>query len=158
METIKFRKKYPLEPIRYLGWKQPFASLMLHDKVETRVWDTKYRGWVLITASKNGYSHNDLLKISGHYQLLRINQLISNQNLPYGTAIAIGKLVLSEQMGHYPGQEETIEDKCFVKYNPDLWMHTYEDVQAIEPFEMKGAQGWVKLSEEIIDQINIINP
>lgn len=153
---MKFREKYPLEPIRYLGWKQPFASLMLHDKVETRVWDTKYRGWVLITASKNGYKHNELLNISGTYQLLRISQTISPPHLLYGQAIAIGRLVLSEQMGHYPGQQETIEDKCFVKYNPDLWMHTYEDVQPIVPFEMKGAQGWIKLNEDMIDKINIL--
>lgn len=34
--------------IRALWWKEPFGTLMTYGKVETRVWDTKYRGWVLL--------------------------------------------------------------------------------------------------------------
>ena len=30
-------------PIRSLVWKEPFASLMLQGKIETRTWSTKYR-------------------------------------------------------------------------------------------------------------------
>jgi hypothetical protein len=38
-----------------LSWKQPYAELMLHGKIETRTWQTKYRGWVMVCASKQPY-------------------------------------------------------------------------------------------------------
>lgn len=158
---MKFREKYPLEPIRYLGWKQPFASLMLHGKIETRVWDAKYRGWGLITASKGGYNHSQLYTISGQHQMMRMNKFISSNHLPYGQAIAIGYLYDSKRMADEPGDAWSvgkIEDKCFVKYNGHLWMHKYRDVQQIEPFDFNGAQGWRKLTEDIIDKIILINP
>lgn len=52
---MKFTEKYPGADIRALSTKQPYASLMLHGKVETRTWDSKYLGWVLICASKQAY-------------------------------------------------------------------------------------------------------
>ena len=53
-----------IEPIKALSWKQPYASLMLKGKIETRSWPTNYRGLVLICASKAPYS---IKEIKGNY-------------------------------------------------------------------------------------------
>lgn len=164
---IKFSKKHPGETIRALSWKQPYASLMLHGKVETRVWDSKYGGWVLICASKSPYSLLKIQEISGMDQLRRIMNYLPTgvMNQRMGVALAIGRLVASEKMldnvNEYPHSNKTpiilsIENDCFVKYNPYLFMHFYTDVQPIVPFEWKGTQGWKTLDQETIDKIIIL--
>lgn len=135
--------------IRALNWKQPFASLMLHGKIETRTWDTKYRGFVLICASKKEYTDEQLDSISGLRQTNRIINTLHpfNINEWLGKAIAIGRLVDCRPM------RRRDEDKCFVKYRPELYCHIYEDVDPIEPIEWIGAQKWKKVSEEIMNSL-----
>jgi hypothetical protein len=48
------------------------------------------------------------------------------------------------------------EDKCFVRYHPDLFCHVYEGVEAIEPIPWKGTQGWKEVSEEFKQLIQFI--
>lgn len=158
------------EEIRALSWKQPFASLMLHDKIETRKWATKYRGLVLICVSQKEYTENELKALSGIKQLDRIMNILSPFQIVQtcGKAIAIGRLVDCRPM--------TIndEDKAFIKFRPAwkeckknkdgstryvvkrLYCHVYQDIQPIKPFDFKGAQGWRKLNKNIIDKIEII--
>lgn len=128
--------------IRALSWKQPFAELMLHGKIETRVWDTKYRGLVLICSSKVGFYTDELRRISGVNQMIRMLDIpIAESALDvFGKAIAIGRLVDSRPM------LDTDQDKCFVKYNSNLFCHVYENVIPIVPFDWKGSQGWKKLT------------
>ncbi len=133
--------------IRALSCKQPFTSLMLHGKVETRTWDTKYRGLVLICASKVKYPYNTLIRISGTqiWRILTKLKLVVYDELSafeLGHAIAIGRLTDSRKMIHDD------EEKCFVKYNPELFCHIYQDVTPIIPFEWKGSQGWRTLDKE----------
>lgn len=151
------------ERILALSWKQPFGSLMLHGKIETRVWDTKYRGPVLICTSKSAYSEEAVLSISGAYQFQRLCQrLLKDKTLDLnGYAIAIGKLVDSRPM------KSNDEDKCFVKYREpwvdgnrkvrQLFCHVYEDLQAIEPFPWRGSQGWRELNQSELSLIKRID-
>jgi hypothetical protein len=138
-----------------LSWKQPFASLMLCGKIETRVWKTKYRGEVLICASKKSYSLKELNDICGQYQLYRIFDTLHCDlgcvDDLCGLAIAIGRLVDCRPM------QKTDEDNCFALYNPDLWCHVYEDVREIKPFPFRGKQGWSKLDKTTFDKIEYIN-
>lgn len=141
--------------VRALSWKEPYASLMLHGKIETRTWNTSYRGPVLICASKKSYQRNEVLVISGQMRLVRIGGVLGVNQVGFpraGHAIAIGNLVDSRPM--------QIEDeyKCFVKFHSGLWCHVYENVQPIEPFPWKGSQGWKKLTEEQKSLIKIIQP
>ncbi len=157
------------EEIRYLGWKQPFASLMLYGKIETRTWDTKYRGLVLITASKAPYHMEQYADIAGDSYQHIWDTLGNPETVICGHAIAVGRLVDSKPM------TKEDEGKCFVEYREPwieervskktgikkkvlvkLWCHVYEDVQAIEPFEIKGAQGWRKLNQETIIKIKYL--
>lgn len=139
------------QTVRALSWKQPYAELMLHGKIETRAWSTKYRGLVLICVAKKIYTEDVLDKISGKQKYRIINTLTpSNIEVNCGMAIAIGELVDCRKM-----QLED-EDKCFVQYNENLYCHIYENVRAIQPFPWKGKQGWTTLTKEQIDKIAIL--
>lgn len=132
------------ESIRALSWKQPFASLMLSGKIETRKWATSYRGKVLICAAQQSYKLTQILVFTGE----RIFKFIFNHyseeesHRLKGKAIAIADLVDCRKM--------TIEDedKCFVQFKEGLYCHVYKNVQAIKPFPIKGRQGWFKLTDE----------
>jgi hypothetical protein len=137
--------------LRALSWKEPYASMMLHGKIETRTWDTKVRGLVLICSSKRDYSMDSIKKISGWNQFNRINAKLTfnhiNWNLTKGNAIAIGRLVNCRPMTLRD------EDKTFVTLRFGLWCHIYEEVTAIEPFLWKGKQGWSIVPQDIINLI-----
>lgn len=131
-----------MKEIKALTWKEPFATLMLHDKIETRSWHTNYRGWVLICAGKKSYSREELFNICGEAQYNRICNMVLPTNPDfYGNAIAVGKLVACRLM--------TPEDEalCFVKYRLGLYCHIYENVRRIEMFPFKGSQKWKNLTD-----------
>jgi hypothetical protein len=138
-----------METIKYLGWKQPYAQLMLPPflKKETRKWNTKYRGKVMITASKNSFLNKVLFEIAGQNQYYRINKALQSQRLLYGYAIGVADLVDVRPML----LED--EDATFVKFNPLLYVWTFENQRAIQPFEYKGSQGFRTLNEETISKI-----
>jgi hypothetical protein len=144
----------PDQKLLALSWKQPYAELMLHGKIETRTWNTNYRGWVLICASKKGYSEISVLDISGNmFSDIEIKCGHKWEYCLFGYAIAIGYLSDCRPM------QLADEDKCFVKYYiPGLFCHIYQNVQAIEPFLWKGSQGWKEVTHEIKKQIRIIEP
>lgn len=140
--------------VRALYWKQPFGSLMLHDKVETRVWDTDYRGWVLIICSQEGYNFSQLKKLSGLKQMARIREALSGKGSFHlnGMAIAIGKLTHCQPM--HPEDE----NMTFVKFANNLYCHLYEQVVPIKPFKPfeKGFVGLRKVTNDIKEQIEIL--
>lgn len=138
-----------------LSWKQPYGSLMLHGKIETRTWKTNYRGLVLICCSNSGYSFETILNISGEQQLRRMNYFLAQDlrnkaGLRMAHAIAIARLVDCRPM------KPEDENKTFVKYYPDLFCHVYEDVTPIEPFPWKGKQGWSTVSDEVKGKIILL--
>ena len=136
------------QEIKALSWKEPFATLMLHEKIETRTWFTHYRGLVLICASKKPYKAKEIIEICED-QTKRIYNLFNSKgiNEQPGKAIAIGRLSDCRLM------TPEDEDKCFVKYRPGLYCHIYEDVKPIKAFDWKGAQGWHKVPKEIRKEI-----
>ena len=142
--------------LRALNWKQPFATLMAHHKIETRVWKTDYRGFVLICASKMEYTENQLIRISGLEQFNRITDVLKmegRQNMLdlRGYAIAVGELIDCRPM------EITDENPCFVQFNPQLYCHVYENVRRIKPIPWKGSLGWKKLHPEFMNQIEFLD-
>lgn len=161
----------PDQKLLALSWKQPYAELMLHGKIETRTWNTNYRGWVLICASKKGYDPFEVWEISGEKQAIRITNVIGRNadhhlnGYKSGIAFAIGYLVQCYIM------RPDDQDSCYVKYwlpkkvtkvrkdltiktvTKRLYCHVYDYVQAIEPFPWKGSIGWKEVTPEIKNQI-----
>jgi hypothetical protein len=130
--------------------------MMLHGKIETRSWPTKVRGLVLICASKQRYTPDQIECISNNEQ--RANMawkvgrvgsfaFIYDSSFHLGHAIAIGRLVDCRRM--WPEDQ----DKTYTYFRMNLWCHVYEEVTAIEPFPWKGAQKWSIVSPEVIKQI-----
>lgn len=158
----------PQEVIRALVWKQPFASLMLAGKIETRNRYTNVRGKVLMIAGQKAYDYLKFCEISNNSPASVLGLVMYKHTIelqPAGKAIATGSLVDCRPM------TKDDEDKCFVKYkdpwqhynmktkkleNRQQWCWIFEDVRAIVPFEIKGSQGWSILTQDIIDKIKYI--
>jgi hypothetical protein len=141
------------EVIRTIGLYQPYASLMLHGKIETR-WVMKGKkppfpfGQYLIYSTKKPATETQQIEWSGQGELQEwlcdriASEITVNMN---GYAIAIGRLVRMDLMA----REQ--EYNCFVKYvgqkNKQLikysqWCLYFTDVKRIIPFEFKhGKQG-----------------
>jgi hypothetical protein len=146
----------PNQKLMALSWKQPYAELMLHGKIETRTWNTNYRGWVLICTSLKSYNTSQILSISGGIQFKRLIKVLQTSNDEVlnhpGKAIAIGKLIDCRPM------IEIDEDSCFVKFYPDLFCHIYDNIVPINPFNWKGSQGWKEVDFELKQKIEILIP
>lgn len=161
------------ETIRTLGFYQPFCSLMLHGKKETR-WVREGRkppfplGKYLLYSTKKPCTPEQLLIWCGWiYEGNYIAEtLFTDKTVQLnGYAIAIGELVSLRRM--------TVEDErsAFVKYlefdfrdGKDgityacvQWILEFENVQAIEPFKFNdGKQGVGILNPELHHKIKIL--
>lgn len=138
-----------------LSWKQPFGTAMLLGKVETRVWDTPYRGRVLICTSLASYNEETVRNICGEKQWMRLARALKEfpETLDLeGYAIGMATLVHSRRM------KITDEDSTFVKYRPDLFVHIYEDATPIKPFQWKGQLSWKDVEPEIQESIEVLAP
>jgi hypothetical protein len=101
--------------MKALSVRQPWASLIASGTktIETRTWNTKFRGDILIVASKNP-------KV---------------KNLPTGVALAIVSIVDCKPM--------TIHDvpaaRC--ELYPGAFSWFIENIRPVKPFEVKGQLG-----------------
>jgi len=101
--------------MKALSIKQPWASMIARGEktIETRTWDTKYRGELLVVSSKKPV-------IPG---------------LPSGQAIAVADLVNVRRM--------TIHDEeaacCEVYNNAYAWV--LRNIREIDPFPVRGQLG-----------------
>lgn len=139
MNSIPFLQDCEL---RALSFKQPYAQLMLHGKIETRTWATPYRGYVLICASRQPFSKRKTQEIAGSQYQSILNTVIDVNSLPLGQAIAIGRLVDCRRM------EPEDEEKCFVRYSEGLYCHVYEDVLPLTAnIPWRGALSWKSVDE-----------
>ena len=98
------------------------------------------------------FSGKEINSICGAEQYMRIiNKLNFSEMLKLaGKAIAVGYLINCRPM------KKSDKNDCYVKFNPGLYCHIYNDVKAIKPFDWKGSQGWKNVPEDIIDQIEYI--
>lgn len=135
--------------MKALSWKNPYGALMLHGKIETRTWNTKYRGKVLICTSKKPYDGGVVTNISGVGAYMLIHLELKHDSLLYhnGYAIAVGDLVDSRPM-----QPED-QNMSWVLYHKDLFCHVYENVKEIVPIPWKGSMGWREVPQDFIDKI-----
>lgn len=145
------------EQIKALSWKEPYGTLMLYGKIETRTWKTNYRGLILMCASKKGYDYKTVKTISGlqtdrtitHYQTHHTITLRNSYGY-HGKAFAIGNLIDCRPM------KPEDEEKAFVRYYSDLFCWVFEDVKPIQPFDWKGSLGFRNLTLEEKKKIKLV--
>lgn len=146
-----------------LSFWQPFASLMFYGKVETRPWDTKYRGKILIVSTVTPFEKQPLDK-SRHIMLSTFNRFavgscrLKEARETYnsfslnGYAIGVGELVESRLVR--PNDLTYFQHQ---KISTPVFAHVYKDVKRIWPFKLRGFQGRPRLiTEEIRNQIKFV--
>jgi hypothetical protein len=149
------KEQIELSTVRMLTLNEPFASLMaFHGKWETRKRDTNVRGLVCIHAAKLPYKNQTILDISGKEQFDRIQSLVPYRLTNRSKIIAIANLVNTFKMDNSPIQKSALENICFVKYNDELWVWVFENITPVQPFYIKGKQGWKILTDAEKSQIN----
>jgi len=116
--------------MKALSIKQPWLVAILTGQktIETRVWSTKYRGDILLVASKRPDKKMlDALKLQG--------MDFTEQTLAYGKAVAIATIVDCRPM------TKADEEEAMCDIYPNAFAWVLEDVKRIEPFPVKGQLG-----------------
>jgi hypothetical protein len=135
---------------------EPWASLIRTGakKFETRSWPTKYRGPLLICASKGGLSCaklNDLLDDPNFQKgLSGLNgekTRIGISHLNFGKAVAVVNLINCLTTESVVWAEQlTKEDRAFGDWGIGRYAWKLELIEAIEPFPVKGHQGFFEVN------------
>lgn len=157
--------------IRTLPLYQPYASLMLHGKIETR-WVNKNKkppfplGKYIIYSTKKSYSWDSFKELSGEY-FEKAMRILNNEATPNGVAICTCDLVKVEDA--YPllmpetyvgleriGEQLDLDSEAseLVIDGQKLRFLHFQNVKRIKPFPFKGGkQGVGFLSKEDEDKI-----
>lgn len=143
-ETLNFFLSHKLKGLTI---KNPYAWLMILGKIETRTWPIAYRGPVLVTAAKERFGEEDVVRISGGKIALAIDTMTRNgAELLDGHAIGIGWLdccYAPMQMTSEKNPDLIDLSFCSLEHlrrvQPHGWR--FRDMLEIEPFKIKGAQG-----------------
>lgn len=121
--------------------KQPWASLIATGKktIETRTWQTKYRGDLLVVASLQLDKHAALV-------LPRIVHPLpppagDKHTYPLGQAVAVVRVVDCRLM-----KKNDVTAACCDVYG-GAWAWILEDIRAIQPFSVKGRLGIFEVSD-----------
>lgn len=134
-----------MEAIRTLGLYQPFASLMMHGKIETR-WIRKGRkppfpkGAYLLYSTKKAYTPHQTAVVAGNqYQRIKDIMATDDSFKLKGMALCVGELYKIIYV--VPG----MDDQTFVHYRTDT-THVmvglmFRNVRRIKPYPFKGKQG-----------------
>lgn len=142
------------EEVRGITMVQPYAYLMLppYNRIETRKWKTDYRGWVLICSSKKPFKGRDVFRKSNLKTLNLVQTLHDAGKLINAHAIGIGRLVDCRKMEVGDAKRTYLR-----KRDPNLYCHIYEHVHPIVPVPILGTQKWKRLSQEFIDNLQLLS-
>jgi ASCH domain. len=137
---------------------QPWAQLVAigGKKIETRSWNTNYRGPLAIHAAAGKYVDDYLLmKIEPFYSALRKAGIESRMQIPLGGIVATCELIAThrvDEMDWIPGKrgwskgsyfwEASEQEKAFGDYSIGRYMWFLANIQLLpEPIPAKGALG-----------------
>ncbi len=133
---------------------QPFANLITlkHKLLETRFYERKFRGDLLICAAKKVMPLPELKKVMSHEQFQQFSDI--QKKAPYdlfgptGVAMCVATVVDWRPMNK-------IEDMktSFVDFDILRWVAVLENIRPIVTFDLKGRQGLFPLSKEEQAQI-----
>jgi hypothetical protein len=135
--------------MKAISIKQPYASLIAEGKktIETRKWQTKYRGDILICASKKRdmaamfYLNNSGAKLAFSIK----GDLLDS---PVGSALCIAELYDIKPMV----EEDRRKALCGVYEGAYSWF--LRNIRPIEPFEVKGALSLFEVPDELLKERN----
>jgi len=126
--------------MKALSIKQPWAHLIIHGfegrykTIETRVWQTHYRGPLLIVSSK--------LPVARPWQ-----PGARAEEMEFGKAIGIAEMVDCRPM------TRADETAAMCGVYPDAWSWVFETPRAIDPFAVSGRLRLYEVDYEIDQQL-----
>lgn len=132
-------------PIAALSLYAPFGDLIAigEKTIETRIWKTRHRGWLLLCQGKRARANEERINKNIEFAqktdicklLYRDYPLLAQGYIPrFGVAVAVAWLEGCYKMGN---TEKEIYHSC-VQEPEDLWGWYLEDILPIDPFEVKG--------------------
>lgn len=148
--------------IKLISLWEPWATLMAigAKRIETRSWNTSYRGWLAIQASKGGLSKAELEAcISDHSFRLAL----SGEKLSHGNIVAVVRLVdclpmedrgcLNGVFRDYP-ELDTLQEREFGDFSPERWAWVTEELFRLpRPIPFKAKQGLMDIDYETIVEL-----
>ena len=152
--------------MKALSLWQPWASLMAEGakKIETRSWQTNYRGLVAVHASKTWNSELRIITMQPKFnQALRgvLPELNKVDSLPRGCFIAVGKLhrVLSTTT-HAPAVPSMKTDEFwFGDYSENRFMWVFDGIWKLStPLFARGHQALWDVEDEIAQLMTDLLP
>lgn len=157
--------------IRTLGFYQPFGSLMLHGKIETRWVEVNKKppfpeGKYLFYTTKKSCDSFELLQWCGREIMLSITETLRNEptKIYSGYAIGMGDLVCVDELRDVDEEKAFVKFKgykvVFNKYGREVtyiqWALRFENIERIKPFKWEfGKQGVGFVPESEIEKISI---
>jgi hypothetical protein len=143
--------------VKAISIAQPYAHLIARGekRIETRTWQTPYRGYLAIHASKSRQYDAQLPSL----QKLGIGLGLSLDELPRGAVIAVAKLVAVVATARL-AVEVSAADKAAGDYTAGRWGFVLEDVHALaDPIAVRGLLNiWtlpLPVSLAVLDQLPI---
>lgn len=131
--------------MKAISLTQPWATLIAigAKKIETRSWNTTYRGPLAIHAAKGGYNDDLLLmKIEPFFTELTKAGIVSRLQIPLGCVVAICELVQVDHIKDGYSKYITYEERSFGDYTPGRFAWILKNAnQLSEPISAKGALG-----------------
>jgi hypothetical protein len=120
--------------MKAISIKNPYANLIIcgFKPLEIRSRPTKYRGDVLICASKNEVPWYQM------YNPKCFVEFATTHNLYYNSGNAIGIVTIADCR---PMCKED-EASAFLEYKPGLWAYVLENPRRIKPFDVCGNLGF----------------
>jgi len=131
--------------MKALTLTQPWATLVAigAKKIETRSWNTSYRGPLAIHAAAGKYVDDYLLmKIEPFYSALRDAGIESRLQIPLGGVVAICNLVQVDSIKDGYEKHITYNERSFGDYTAGRFAWILKNVVPLsEPFAAKGSLG-----------------
>jgi hypothetical protein len=130
--------------VKALSLWQPWAQLIVagRKKIETRHWETKYRGPLAIhAAKKDGAPIRDFAQGFGY----------DNKSLPRGVIVCTVQLVdcLPAGLALLRSEQARTEEKLgYGDFAEGRFCWIFDDIQPIEPIAWRGEQGLFTLPED----------
>jgi hypothetical protein len=120
--------------------KQPWANYIAQGikLIEIRSWTTKYRGDIIICASK--------LPVDGYKIIGYDNEksIITNYK-DYEESVHLGKAICIAELYDITKMKRKDAKRALVKYNSDMYSWHLRNIRDIDPFDVKGKLGLFNL-------------
>jgi activating signal cointegrator 1 len=140
----EFKSQNERTTMKVISILQPWASLIVlgHKRIETRSWNTKYRGPILIHASAGKKELYRELLLDFH-QEFDLRGLPNYRDLPFGAIIGSTNLVDTKHVEEFSGLLElTHQERIFGDYSPGRYGWMLEGLEKLPyPIPAKGKLG-----------------